>query len=167
MYRKPGGRPVICCLGSYPGRAVAPQTKPGETGKFVTFFISPAGTHYYRGAHLISVYPDNFGFEGQAYKQNSNKVREYFDVSITPDVILFEPTYPQFLPGWMERVEMVIEVKENTPPGVYAIGITTIAPPEELNYKWQREYGLDYTPELGGGMFSASNPPYLTTLRVV
>ena len=167
IYLYPGGRPAICCEGAYPGKAIVPQAVPGESGQFSTFFLSPPGATHFRGAQFIYVFPQTFGAEGKTYTQNPETVKNYFDVEITPNVFLFKPTYPKYQYDWNTQVIVNVKVKENTPPGHYAIGVTLVAPPEEINYKWQLEYKLSYTPTLTGGMFSTGSPPYTIVMNVV
>ncbi|MFH1445332.1 MAG: hypothetical protein ABIF08_02510 [Nanoarchaeota archaeon] len=166
-YLYPGGRPSICCEGAYPGKVIISHASRGDSFESVTFFLSPPGSPYFRGAQFIPVFPQTFGAQGKFYTQNAEEVKKYFDIEITPNIFKFEPTYPKYRYDWNARVKVNVKIDENTPQGYYAIGITTIAPPEEINYKWQLEHKMAYTPTLTGGMFSTGNPPYTIVLNVV
>lgn len=60
----------------------------------------------------------------------------YFTVTITPDEMLLPPTYPQFLPGWAQKLSINISVKEVPPAGTYTITVNSGEPSLENSQKW-------------------------------
>ena len=72
--------------------------------------------------------------------QPSPDTLKYFDIAITPQTFLLEPTFPKFGNGWAQRIEIYGKMKEGTPPGSYKIGINVETPPKEFIEKWEFEH---------------------------
>jgi hypothetical protein len=96
-------------------------------------------------------------------EQDPDVVRNYFDVEITPNALLLDPTYPLFGPNWAQKVRIEVHVKENTPPGKYLIGISPTNPPKELESEWIREHRLKYT---SVGTIGIGRPTYQIFVEV-
>ncbi|MDZ4256866.1 MAG: hypothetical protein U1C71_04610, partial [archaeon] len=70
---------------------------------------------------------------------------QYFDITIREEktgqpYFLLGPTFPVFDKDWATRVTIEGTVKDDTPPGVYVVGINPTAPPRELSTKWSNEH---------------------------
>jgi hypothetical protein len=96
---------------------------------------------------LVVTYPEKgqTGMGEFKVEQNPEKVKEYFNVSITPNTLLLYPNYPLFGKDWAQKVRIEIHVNEKTPPGKYLIGISAVNPPADLEAEWIRDYKLKYT----------------------
>ena len=60
-------------------------------------------------------------------------VKDYFDVKINPSLTLLDPNFPTFLPDWTQKISILIHVNENTPNGIYAIGLNAVNPPSSFS----------------------------------
>ena len=111
--------------GSYPAEQWDVLTV-GEREEFdaVVFFYTSWGVQTYQGVTL----------------QPSAETEKYFDITITPQTFLLEPTFPKFGNGWAHRIEVHGEMKKGTPPGSYKIGINVETPPKEFIEKWEFEH---------------------------
>ncbi|MFQ6020695.1 MAG: hypothetical protein ACE5J4_01580 [Candidatus Aenigmatarchaeota archaeon] len=92
----------------------------------------------------------------------ANYDKNYFDVEVTPDIILLEPTYPYFEYNWTQEITIKVKLK-NPPKGDYLIGIDVIQPPKEFKDKWSKEYGNRY---VSAGSFRIGKPFYQMNIRI-
>lgn len=60
----------------------------------------------------------------------------YFDVTLTPNEVLLEPTFPKFYNNWSQIVNMQIVAKEQVPEGQYKFIIRFESPSNDNNNKW-------------------------------
>ncbi len=137
-------------LGSYPSEVVV--LSPRNNVFEVNFFMHTSwlvqtyqGTQFNygfpaQGELLQSDFPDNT----RNVTQDPEKVREYFDVEITPKEILLEPAFPVFESNWTEKIKVKVKVK-NAPPGKYYIGIGGQSPSKEKADEWIWKYKTRYT----------------------
>jgi len=116
---------VTSGLGSYPAEQWD-TLKRGEREEFnaVVFLYSGYGVQTFQGVTLMP----------------NSESRQYFDITISPQSFLLEPTFPKFYKGWAERIEIKGKLKPNAPAGNYAIGINVETPPRELKEKWEFEH---------------------------
>ena len=61
---------------------------------------------------------------------------EYFDVSIKPNELLLEPTFPVFSEDWVRTLIYRVTIKKEPPKGEYRINIYQVEPSEENSEKW-------------------------------
>lgn len=134
-------------LGAYPSdrRLTA---KAGDELITFTYFHTAWFVHTYQGVKLIAIMDED--------------IKEYFEVTIEPDIILLEPTFPLFEYNWTQKVFVKIKVK-NPPEGKYLIGIDASEPPLEYSQKWFEKYGGRYTT---GGIISIGRPPYQIEVNI-
>lgn len=116
--------------GSYPAEQWA-TLKKGETDEFtaVVFFFSGWGVQTFQGVTLMP----------------NSEARKYFDIEITPQTFLLEPTFPKFYENWAYKIEINGKMKPETPPGTYTIGINVEYPPADLQSKWEFEHKNIYS----------------------
>jgi len=166
---KPGYTPGfvgIIGYGSYPGDLLVDPIIPGQNFVAATYWHSSWGIAKFQGMSLIPTYPASGQTEMGLFvvTQDPSKVKDYFDVEITPNIILLDATYPLFGPEWVKKVKIDVHVKENTPSGKYLIGITPVDPPQEMQDQWIRKYRLKYTSVSMGGI---GRPMYQIFVNVV
>jgi len=89
-------------------------------------------------------------------------IKKYFDVTIEPDVILLEPTYPVFEYNWTQKVTVKVKIKD-PPQGQYSIGMIVSPAPGEYSQIWSEKHGLKYT---SGGFFTLNQPIYKLDVRI-
>jgi hypothetical protein len=165
---KPGYRPGyvgVVGYGAYPGDIVVSPIEPGQNFLTVTYWHASWAVAKFQGMSLVVTYPT----KGETMmgmftvEQDPDVVRNYFDVEITPNTLLLDPTYPLFGPNWAQKVRIEVHVKENTPPGKYLIGISPTNPPKELESEWIREHRLKYT---SVGTIGIGRPTYQIFVEV-
>ncbi len=111
------------------------------------------------------IYSSWYVIKYQGLKLNvliDDSIKDYFDVTIDPDVVLLEPTFPVFENNWTQLVKMRVKIK-NPPAGRYSIGVTVSPAPGNYSDLWYQKYGPKYT---SGGFISLSQPIYKVTLNI-
>src|SRR3989344_5993048 len=108
-------------FGTYPAEQWA-DLKKGETESFeaTVFLYSGWGVQTFQGATL---------FADAASQQ-------FFDVSISPQTLLLEPSFPKFYSNWAHKITMKGTLKPQTPPGKYHIAINLGVPPQDKQKEW-------------------------------
>lgn len=146
-----GDRFALTTPESYPSGTVYLNASEGMTLTGTTLIRSgPLGERYiWLDAKVY--FPEIFYWEqNRAYEQyqNAAAVADYFEIDITPNLILFEPAFPVWPKNWTKVVRIKVDIKEDTPPGRYAIGLTfdgtkdqTLV--EESYFKWGNFYQAD------------------------
>ncbi|MFH0972121.1 MAG: hypothetical protein V1835_06165 [Candidatus Micrarchaeota archaeon] len=168
MANPPQGRWGAFGLGTYPGETVvlAPKQSEFET----RFFIHTSWlVQTYQGMGLYSVFPKSGSLQSTSYpddtkavQQDPETIKQYFDVTVTPDVVLLEPAFPIFKEGWTQMVTVKVRVK-NPPSGKYLIGINSGSPPSGKATEWLWKYKTNY---VGGGSSSIGVPWYTIFIQV-
>jgi len=145
MKNPPQDRIAIWGVGIYPARHeyVAPRNSQIN---IVAYLHTSWMVQTYQGAKLEVDYD-----------------KQYFDVSVSPDVVLLGPAYPKFDKNWTQKITVKIEVK-NAPKGVHEIALNPMAPPIEKIEEWRGRYkGLYVSMPV-----SSPDQPYLKiTVNVV
>jgi len=141
----PGGYFGAFGFGTYPADVVA-KLKPGQSLKLGTFFKTSWGIQTYQGMQLTHIFPEHAESrkDNIAVDQIPDNVRNYFDVSIEPDLFILGPTFSVFNKDWVKLVTVIVKVRPDTPLGKYIVGVTPIAPPVEFEDRWLTQYGLNY-----------------------
>ena len=114
----------------------------------VIFFYAGYGVQTYQGVTIVA----------------SSETLEKFDIEITPDTFLLEPTFPKFYEGWAERVQITGNVKAGTPPGDYELSFRVIPPPKEKKDEWKFRYRNIYFDAASG--IAPSGTPIKFNIRV-
>jgi hypothetical protein len=107
--------------GFFPGElsyTVANMTA-GDTINIYSFLHTSWGIETWQGLKLIPVY-NNY----------------YFDVSLTPDETLLEPTFPKFYNNWSQKINMLIIAKRPVPQGYYKFSISFTTPSGTNSNLW-------------------------------
>ncbi|VVB65471.1 Uncharacterised protein [Candidatus Gugararchaeum adminiculabundum] len=165
----PEGRWGAFGYGTYPADAQV-TTAAGQEFKLTTFFHTGWLVESYQGTRLTASYPETASLPNQemtganSMVQDPVKTAGYFDVTVTPNVFLLDPAFPQFGENWAQKVIVDVKVKEGTPKGVYVIGINPSAPPAEQNDAWATQYTTAYT--TAGAATSLDRPFYQIAVDV-
>lgn len=145
FFGPPGGYFGAFGFGAYPADTVA-TVKPSEALKLGTFFRTSWGVENYQGIQLMTVFPEHAESKVEKIEvdQDPTKIRNYFDISIEPNIFILEPTFGIFEKDWAKKITVIIKVKPGTPPGKYVVGISPTAPPSEFEDQWLTQHGLRY-----------------------
>ena len=135
--------------GTYPHQAYVETTAGGEFDVY-TFTYTSWGVEGYQGLSLVPAYPERIvNPEGDKIDTDPTLAKEYFTISISPDTVLLEPTYPIFSKDWSKKIYVHVEIAEDTPTGVYAIGYDVASAPSDLEDTWQDQYRELYQSKSG------------------
>lgn len=155
--------------GVYP--ADTDVTTPADNEFTVTTFVHTSWlVETYQGVKFETVYKEKTTFPTQdlqgssEIQQNPDAVKDYFDVSYGPDVMVLEPTYPVLESGWIQKLKVTVKVKPNTPPGRYVIGVNIGSPSAEFNDEMMMKYLNYYT--TGGSNVGVGRPFYQIAVTV-
>jgi len=165
-----GVRVGVSGYGVYPGDTVVSNIHTGEDLKVVTYLHAGWFIEKYQGMELKVVYPNRGEVKLGANEtvsviQDPDEVKNYFDVNLTPSLVLLEPSFPVFQPNWTQKITVIAHVKENTPAGDYLIGITPFEPPPEKSDEWVYQYGI--FKYVDAGMADIGRPHLQIFVRVV
>lgn len=107
--------------GFFPGEIsyTAQNMTASDAIDIYSFLHTSWGIETWQGVKLIPVYDDN-----------------YFDVSILPEDILLDPTFPNFYSNWSQVINMKITAKRPVPTGTYVFSIRFSSPSNELSNLW-------------------------------
>ena len=140
--------------GSYISELMA-NVAPGDSFSTCVFVHTSWYVWTYQSMGLSAEFPEEIGFKQNKFPDGTSIVRQtnasqYFDVVISPDYLLLEPTYPLLHSDWAEKVRLDVKVAENTPPGRYMI---VLAPngevPTDKDSEWFWKYKTDYVRTTG------------------
>ncbi len=121
MKKPPAERIAIWGVGIYPARHEYRAQKGSEFTATVYLHASWL-VQTYQGAKLVAEYD-----------------KRYFDVSVSPDIVLLGPAYPKFDKNWAQKITVKVRVKE-VPKGVHYIIVNPKAPPDEKILEWRSKY---------------------------
>lgn len=155
----------------YPGDSIS-TIVPGESIDLYFFIKSGYLVETYQGISLEAVYPESVNVEpglelpdgSKQIDQNSSEVKELFDVKISPDIFVLESNYPVYNLGGTQRIRVTVQVLEETPEGIYVVGIDTGTVPEEYEQEWLAEYAGLYA---SGSMTKFDRPYYQAFINVI
>jgi hypothetical protein len=91
----------------------------GDTVNVYSFLHTSWGIETWQGLKLIPEYNNNI-----------------FDVSLTPDEVLLEPTFPKFYSNWSQKINMLITAKRPVPQGDYQFSISFTTPSSINSNLW-------------------------------
>ncbi len=137
-------------FGIYPGDTRV-TASPGGEFTVTTFVHTSWLVETYQGIRLVTEYRDTVDLPYQDLQgssivtQDPEVVKDYFEVTVSPDTMLLEPSFPILEYNWIQKLKVNVKVKENTPPGTYVIGINTGVPDEEFNEEMLMKYLNLYT----------------------
>jgi hypothetical protein len=137
-------------FGIYPGDTRV-FVSPGTEFNVTTFVHTSWLVETYQGIRLVTEYQKEIMLpyqdlqESQKIVQDPERVKQYFDVSVSPEVLVLEPSFPIMEKDWIQKVKVYVKVKPETPPGTYVIGVTVGTPPADFNDKMMMRYLNVYT----------------------
>ncbi len=91
----------------------------GDEINIYSFLHTSWGIETWQGLRLVPEY-------------NSN----YFEVSITPDEVLLEPTFPKFYNNWSQKTTLNIIATQPVPTGIYTFSVKFDAPSSKTSNVW-------------------------------
>ena len=157
-------------FGCYPSEAFV-SLKPGEAARITTWLHTSWAVQTLQGMSLKIIYPSHAeSSRGIAIEQDPSVVKNYFEASVTPNVVLLGPTWPYFEhgskfehDGWIVPITIEIRTRKEIPKGNYVVGVMPSLPPEDKNEEWTLKYKLRYTPI----QFFQIGKPYFTMFITV
>jgi len=109
----------------YPSRFDIYNAKTNDTIILSALVYAHPGVSTYQGTQLYLVYNDKI-------------VTAHL---LTNDIYILSPTYPKFIPGWMQLVEFKITILDNTKNTT--VQIKERDPPPEINDRYRQIYGVE------------------------
>lgn len=127
-----------------------PDFYPSFVSDGLAFWKSPSVTHYgavglsaYPFSRSISLFPGesrtvrfflHSGFGVRSFQEgrlavDDSAVGGVVSVSLDDDSlrsIVLEPTFPQFYPGWVHPIDVVVSVSPDAVPGSYSVALVTL-----------------------------------------
>jgi hypothetical protein len=127
--------------GVYPGDTVLNITR-GASVEVYSFSRSDWAIKRYQAFKMVPTYPDKMKIRmGEIeIEQDPEYASTCFGISITPENILLDPTYPKFGYGWAQLVTAKITAM-NCTPGWYGIELIRGDPDASVLEKWMLEIG--------------------------
>jgi len=119
--KAPEGRIGIWGLGIYPARQER-SVHAGEEFTAVAYLHASWFVQTYQGLTLKADYDSR-----------------YFDVSLSPDIVLLGPSYPSFSEEWAQKILVKVRTKD-APKGTYNIAINPTLPPFEKDEEWRASH---------------------------
>jgi len=117
-----------------------------------SFAAVPLDTIVYGGEGTSPKLENNFFSDGNR-TTGSEDMSRYFEIEISPDLFVFEPSYPMFHQNWTQKVKLNVKSLKNTPKGRYMIILGPFGTlDKELDEYLSIEYGVRY--QNMGGMYS-------------
>jgi hypothetical protein len=139
-----------CCSGPYPGDQMVSNLTVGETYRLVTYWHAGPAVWKYQALRLQPTYPEygKMRMGTVEVNQDPSRAEECVIVSVSPETILIEPTYPKLFSGWTQKVQLDITPKC---PGRYFISMEPTAPDPEFERELIRKYGLNLVSTIRSG----------------
>ena len=109
----------------YPSRFDIYNAKTNDTIILSALVYAHPGTSTYQGTQLYLVY-------------NNKTVTAHL---LTNNIYILSPTYPKFIPGWMQLVEIKITILDDTKNTT--VQVKERDPPPEINDRYRQIYGSD------------------------
>jgi len=169
MLNPPTDRMGVQGYGSFPGEGIV-GAEPGETIRTCTFLHTSWLISTYQGMKLNPVYLDDtelsmnsFSNGARTVSQSAEENQQYFNIEVEPYQFLLEPTWGYFYNGWTRKIDVVVHVSPNTPPGRYIIGVGVTAPDPDKAEEWLWEYKTIY---VNAGAFGIGRPIYMLGIEV-
>lgn len=141
-----GSRIYAFGIGAYPGD-IGADAFPDSQFTIATFFYSSWVVETHQGVKLEVVYPESADILTPdlqkvdfTVRQDPNKVRQYFNVMMDPDLFVLGSTAPVFDENWAMKVKMNVTINSETPKGTYIIGVNPAVPPPEYSALWEKTY---------------------------
>lgn len=131
----------------YPPETVA-GIRPGETLETVFWLTSGYLVETFQGFKVEPKFPNSASITGAREMasgtdkviQEPSEVRKYFEVEIEPEMFILEPNFPIWQVNGTRRIKVRITAAEDTPPGDYVVAVDNVAPSQEQEAAWQKQY---------------------------
>lgn len=129
--------------GPYPGDVGITNVTPGEDIEAVAFWHASCGVARYQAMSLMPTFPEEMVVRMTKIKVNQDPwtAAKCFNIRITPDTILLEPSFPQYQYNYTQLVKAEIHVNDDCPAGEYGIHLIPMDPPKEVIEDLEFKYG--------------------------
>jgi len=149
--------------GTYPADQWT-EVRAGDSFTAYAFFHTSWNVQTWQGVQLVPAFPAEGA--GEFYNTMSpSELKNYFDVTIEPNLFLLDPTFPAFGYNWAYKIEVRVDVAPDTPPGRYVVGFGVAKPPQEKAEEWGWEHRNFYFD--ASGMISVGRPQLRMMVTVV
>lgn len=98
----------------------------------ITFYKKTIGTWI----EDCTLFKTGYGIETWQGVKLVPEENEYFDVTIEPNELLLEPTFPIFSENWVRILNYRVTIKKEPPIGEYLVKIHQTKPSKEQSEKW-------------------------------
>ena len=116
------------------------MSKPGYSFNIMLFISANWNIETYQGIRLTTRFLDKaFTEDGKAIVSSPN-ASMYVHANITPNEFLLTPAFPQFTDNWVQKVNVVGKVSENSPKGTYILSMEVGKPEQKNSDKWLLQY---------------------------
>lgn len=158
--------------GISPGQTVI-STSPGENFVLSTYVYTSVLVETYQALSFNLVYRESPGIDGIYTFQDGSKstiqdpkiAKEYVKVIRIPTWTLLEPAFPQYSPGFAQKLQFNVSISKNAPcNSKYAFGIVIGGVNETVFKDLVKTYGADV---VNGGTFSIGRPHYEAFIDVL
>lgn len=92
--------------------------KQGDSVELCTFFHNGFGVWTWQGFRLIPVV---------------NQYGDLFEMEISPNEVMMDPTFPVFGEEWVKQIHIKITAKQDIPEGTYILGYDITSPTAEFS----------------------------------
>jgi len=136
--------------GGYIRELRAVNVKPGDNFSACVFVYNSYYTEVFRPLSFQALFPEKATFTTIAFSDGKKDTYQpdatkYFNITISPRIVLLQPNYPYLYGDWVRKIEMDVQVRPDTPSGNYLMQLDPNGPiPKELSDLWQDEYETNY-----------------------
>jgi len=136
--------------GPYPGDVVIKDINKNEKVRVITYYHASWAIPKYQLIKLIPEYPNESRTRLGKFtiKQNPDEARECINITVEPETIFLEPTYPYFYPGWTQKVVATVIPKCS---GKWVVQLVPGDPDKDIELEYLKRYGLDLATIRVGG----------------
>lgn len=135
--------------GFYPARQNTVIKTDLNENNFSGWFIvhSSCGVQTWQGMKL----------QPQVFSETIENPEQFFDLQISPDEFLLEPTFPKYYRNWAKKITITGTIKSNTPKGSYTITVNPVTPSQNKINEWQAEHLNLYFNAISSGFKPSQN----------
>ena len=150
--------------GAYPSDAYI-LTQNGSEFDTCVFFHTSWDVQTWQGIGFSPIYPSvSYDEFNNTIAIQNDSAKDYIKASITPNQVLLSPVFPKFEANWSYRLQFHVKVEENTPKGIYVVGLGLGKPDEKQDQLWAIKYLSHYT--ASGGKHGLDRPLYRVIVEV-
>jgi hypothetical protein len=138
--------------GTYPHEMIV-GLRAGDSIELYAFVHAGCGVENWQGLRIVPSHAKSLiGLGGETIIISTEDSKKYISMSVEPDNILLGPSYPLYDPEWIQKVRIIIGVREDTPPGIYGGGFDVATAEPYYEAEWRRTYGGGYSSKSSFGV---------------